>query len=100
MASPNQALEDPRNPASSSTTGKVLSLYAGSSYCGGVQTSTSPSTPEVLAMGRVIRRVRRLDLADVLTASAGRGGGPGTLDDRGFALALKLPLKGQGGADS
>ncbi|WP_035843179.1 TetR/AcrR family transcriptional regulator C-terminal domain-containing protein [Kitasatospora azatica] len=35
-------------------------------------------------------------LADALTASAERGGGPGGLDERGFELALGLLLKGLG----
>ncbi|GAB2721005.1 TetR/AcrR family transcriptional regulator C-terminal domain-containing protein [Kitasatospora kifunensis] len=34
------------------------------------------------------------DLAEALTASAARGGGPGGLDERGFELALRLLLNG------
>ncbi|MGF1428416.1 TetR/AcrR family transcriptional regulator C-terminal domain-containing protein [Kitasatospora sp. LaBMicrA B282] len=39
-------------------------------------------------------RPRYPDLADALSASATRGGGPGGLDERGFELALRLLLGG------
>ncbi|MCX4745218.1 TetR/AcrR family transcriptional regulator C-terminal domain-containing protein [Kitasatospora sp. NBC_01287] len=39
-------------------------------------------------------RPRYPDLAEALSASAARGGGPGGLDDRGFELALRLLLGG------
>ncbi len=55
LSVPYQVLDEPGQPGISSTTGNFLSRYAGSSYCGGSQTSTSPSIPE----SRPLRSVRR-----------------------------------------